>query len=500
MIQIQNQNLRKSCERLSQRTVKGSLWVFLLRIVQELFSLVRTVILARILSPQDFGLLGIALLIMAILETFSQTGFKDALIQKKENINTHLNAVWTVLIIRGFILFTIIYLIAPFASVLFNAPEAKLIIRFIGFTVLFQSFTNIGVIYFQKELEFNKEFMYQFVGTLADFIVAVSVVLILRNVWALVLGLLAGSAVRCFLSYLIHPYRPRLSYNLGKTRELFKFGKWIFSSSILIFLVTQGDDIFVGKFLGVIMLGFYQMAYKISNIPATEITHMISQVTFPAYSKLQDEMPKLREAYLKVLQITAFLSFPISGLIFVLAPDFTRIFLGEKWMPMVPAMKALVLWGLIRSIGGTTGPIFQAIGRPEKITKYLLVQLVMLIILIYPTTMYWGIFGTSFAVLFSSIGANALAFYAAIKITNCGIYNFLRFISFPLISTLLAIVPIFILKVFWVTPNISLTIFILSILSYGLVYFGVMYIFDKFSTYKILYLVKDIFLDVRIIK
>jgi len=309
-------NLITPGETLSQKVVKGGFWVFFLRIVNRGFSLIRLIILARILSPSDFGLMGIALLTMSTLETFSQTGFQQALIQKKEDIESYLNSAWTVLIFRGLILFVILYLIAPYAALFFNVPEARPIIRVIGFSILFQAFTNIGVIYFKKELEFRKQFIYQFTGTLADFIVAVSAVLILKNVWALVLGLLAGNIVRCFVSYLIHPYRPHLSKDLVKAKELFGFGKWIMGSSILIFLVTQGDDIFVGKLLGTTALGFYQLAYRISNMPATEITHVISQVTFPAYSKLQDNIPKLREAYIKVLQVTTFLSFPIAGLIF----------------------------------------------------------------------------------------------------------------------------------------------------------------------------------------
>ena len=483
---------------LSQRVVRGGVWVFALRIVQRLFNLTRLIILTRILAPHDFGLLGIALLTMATLETFSQTGFQAALIQKKEEIKSYLDSAWTVLILRGFILFAILYLIAPYASIFFKAPQASPIIQVIGFSLLLGAFTNIGVIYFQKELEFNKQFIYQLSGTLADFVVAVSVALILRSVWALVFGLLAAAIVRLIVSYFIHPYRPHLSLDLGRAKELFGFGKWILGSSILIFLLTQGDDIFVGKLLGVTLLGFYQMAYRISNMPATEITHVISQVTFPAYSKLQNNIPQLREAYLKVLQVTAFLSFPVAGLIFVLAPDFTRIFLGEKWMPMVPAMMALVFWGLIRSIGATTGPIIYAAGRPKILTKYQLFQLITLIILIYPLTVHWGILGTSLAVLFASMGANALAFYTAIKITRCGICNFIRTITFPLTSSLVAIVSIFLLKkIYWVTPNVSLIPFVLSLISYGLVYFGVTYLFDRFSTYKIQHLVKEVFLTSR---
>jgi len=168
-------------EPLSHRVVKGGFWVFALRITKQLFYLIRLIILARILAPHDFGLLGIAMLTMMTLETFSQTGFQAALIQKKENIDAYLNSAWTVGIIRGFILFIILYFIAPYVSIFFKTPQAELIIRVIGLSILIQAFTNIGVIYFQKELEFNKQFVYQLTGTLADFVVAVSAAFLLRS-------------------------------------------------------------------------------------------------------------------------------------------------------------------------------------------------------------------------------------------------------------------------------------------------------------------------------
>ncbi len=482
---------------ISRSTVRGGFWMFALRVFQQLFGLTRLIILARILAPDDFGLMGIALLTMATLDTFSQTGFQAALIQKKKNIESYLDSAWTVMMLRGFVLFVILYIIAPYAALFFNTLEAKPIIQVIGVAVLLQAFTNIGVIYFQKELEFNKQFVYQLSGTLADFIVAVSAALILKNVWALVFGLLAGNAVRFIVSYLIHPYRPRFSFDLQKVKELFGFGKWALGSSIIMFLIIQGDDGFIGKFLGVTMLGFYQMAYKISNMPATEITHVISQVTFPAYSKIQDDIPKLKEAYLKVLRVTAFLSFPVAGLIFVLAPDFTRVFLGEKWMPMVPAMQVLVFWGLIRSIGATIGPVIYATGRPKTLTKYQFFQLITLVVLIYPFTKYWGILGTSLAVLIASMEGNVPAFHKVIRITNCGTSNFLSAISIPLIGSLLAIVSVLILKMYWIMPNTLLLHLVLFAIFYGLVYLGVIWLFDRFSAYKIQHLVKEVFLSSR---
>ena len=480
-------NLNDPGENLSQRAVRGGFWVFSLRIVQQLFGLARLLIIARILSPHDFGLMGIALLTMATLETFSQTGFQAALIQKKEDIRSYLDAAWTVLILRGFILFAILYLIAPYAATFFEAPEAKPIIQVIGISVLLQAFTNIGVIHFQKELEFNKEFIYQFAGTLADFIVAVSAVLILGNVWALVFGLLAGNAARCFVSYLIHPYRPHLSSDIGKAKELFGFGKWIFGSSILVFLITQGDDIFVGKLLGVTALGFYQLAYRISNMPATEITHVISQVTFPAYSKLQDDLPKLREAYLKVLQFTAFLSFPIAGLIFVLAPDFTRIFLGEKWMPMVPAMQVLVFAGLVRSIAATSGAIFYGVGKVQLDTRLQIIRFFVLAVLIYPFTIAWGILGTSIVVFLSIFISNIGFVLMAIKITKCNIKSFLKALVSPLIGGIIIVLSILGVKTIMST---GLWQFVAFVFVGALAYFSAIYLLDKLFDFKMHELIK----------
>jgi len=289
--------------------------------------------------------------------------------------------------------------------------------------------------------------------------------------------LLAGNIARLVASYLIHPCRPHLSWDLGKAKELFSYGKWILGSSILVFLITQGDDILVGKLFGVAALGFYRMAYRISNLPATEITHVISQVTFPAYSKLQDDIHKLREAYLKVLQFTAFLSFPIAGLIFVLAPDFTRIFLGEKWMPMIPAMQALALAGLVRSIAATTGPIFQAVGKPEIITKWQPVRLFVLLVLIYPFTIQWGILGTSLAVFLSNLVSSIGFSVKVVRITKCEVGDFLKRIVLPLINILIVILFIVVLK------NSINTVRTLEFLLFAgvsiLIYLGITYISDR---------------------
>lgn len=424
-------------QSLSQRVVQAGFWAFALRIVDRLFSLARTIVLARVLSPDDFGLFGIALLALSALETFTQTGFQAALIQRKEDVRPYLDTAWTVQAIRGVALAIILFGIAPYVAIFFGEPNAAQLLRVLGLSMVFQGLTNIGVVFFQKELEFHKQFMYMFSGTLADFGVAIPAALILHNAWALIFGLLAGNLVRMIASYFVHPYRPRFRLERAKTRELYTFGKWILGSSILVFFLNQGDDILVGKLLGATMLGFYQMAYRISNMPATEITHVISQVTFPAYSKLQDNIPKLREAYLKTLQLTALLSFPIAGLIFILAPDFTKIFLGEQWMPMVPAMQVLALWGLSRSIAATTGSLFNGIGNPRINTWLQLAKLILIAIFIYPLTMLWDITGTALAVAAAALFIDPICVYLVAKILHCKVWDTVKTILLPAISTVI---------------------------------------------------------------
>jgi len=484
------EEFKESMTSLSQRVARSGYWLFNLRILDQIFNFIRTIILARLLIPADFGVFGIAILAMSILETFSTTGFDSALIQKKEKIEDYLDIAWTLSIIRGLTLSIIIYLIAPFTGIFFNNTSAVPIIKVIGLSVLLSGISNIGIIYFQKELEFKKQVIYLLSGTIVELTVAVILAFLLQSVWALVFGLLAGSFVRLLVSYIVHPYRPSLKFDFEKAKELFGFGKWVWGASALVFLLTHGDDILVGKILGVAALGFYQMAYRITNMPATEISNIISQVSFPAYSKLQDNLSKLREAYIKVLHLTILVSFPLAGGIFILSPEFTKIFLGEKWMPMVPAMQVLALYGLLRALGGTTGAVFLGIGKPEISTKIKLGQLILLAVIIYPLTVKFGILGTSIAVTVYALVFNIFAVYKVLNIVKSGYKEVVKTAAFTILSTLIMIFTILCVKVY-LLHNFTLLPFFISVIAGVITYTLVTFLFDRFLKYDSIKLIKE---------
>jgi O-antigen/teichoic acid export membrane protein len=425
---------RREDESLGQRAVVSGAWVFAFKAVQRLLGLIRTVILARLLAPEDFGLMGIAVLAINTLETFSKTGFEQALIQKKEDIRSYLDPAWTVQVIRSLILFCLLFAGAPLVALFFKNQQATYIIRMLAFIELFTGLKNIGIVYFQKELRFDKRFILESFGLAANITVSIVLAFVLRNVWALVYGSLAGAFVTCIVSYAIHRYRPRFRFNREKMSELFGFGKWLFGSSILVFLVTQGDSAFVGRLLGITALGFYQMAYHLSNMTATEVSHVVLQVMFPVYSKMQQDIERLGKAYLEVLQLVAFISAPIAVMIFMLAKDFTAIFLGEKWLPMVPAMKILAFAGFFRSIAATAGGVFFAVKKPRIETGWEAVRLLVLVVMIYPASKMLGITGTSVAVCVS-IGVLLIGFlYHIEKTISLNIFMLARTLFYPVFS------------------------------------------------------------------
>jgi lipopolysaccharide exporter len=474
----------KPGESLSSRVVVGGFWVLVLRVFSQVLSLGRIVVLARLLSPNDFGLMGITMLVMAVLDTFSQTGFQIALIQKKERIEEYLDTAWTTMALRGFLLYGLLFVAAPFAATFYEAPEAGPIIQVAGLMMIINALASIRVVYFKKELEFQKQFMYMLSGTFVDLVVSVTLALIFRDIWALVYGLLAGGIARLVVSYIIAPYFPKLRIDVPKLRELYSYGRWIFGSSIFIFLLTQGDDALLGKVLGLTALGFYQMAHRISNLPATEISHVISSITLPAYSKLQDNKDGLREAYLRVLKLTALLSIPAAGGIFILAPELTRILLGERWLPMVSAMQVLVIGGATRSIGATMGPVFQAVGKPQILTKFLFVQTVLVAILIYPLTVRLDIMGTALSLMIPGLIVNSIFATHIVRITGCGWNRFFQAVGYPLLGTLAMVFVIFVLKTF-ALPSVGLPGFILLIVLGVLVYLSVAYIMERFFDYRL---------------
>ncbi|MWG33201.1 lipopolysaccharide biosynthesis protein [Halomarina oriensis] len=371
---------------LTERTVKGGMWVAALNVSDRMLQLVLMIILANLLGAAELGLFGIALVVMSGVKRFSQLGLNQSLIyDREENVDHMLNTAWLLDIARtSFIALTLVVIAHPFAGLLVSgdaatAGRAAVLIQVIGLGQLFVGLANPGIVYFQKDLQFHKQFFYSMSGSVVQFGVAIGYAyLVSETAMALVLAFVASDFVRMLASYLLHDYRPSVSFDVPSARSMISYGKWLTANSILYFLYSEGDDLLVSGFLGPLALGYYQLAYRFSNAPATEVTHVISGVAFPAYSKVQDNTKALREGFHRTLQMTTFLSFPLAMGIFAITPAFVDAFLAPEYEAMVLTMQILAIFGLTRSAVATFGPVFKATGRPDLIAKFSTVRVLLL--------------------------------------------------------------------------------------------------------------------------
>ena len=282
-------------------------------------------------------------------------------------------------------------------------------------------------------------------ATLVDLAVAISLAFILRNVWALVMGSIVFGIVKCLGSYRLHSYRPKLHWNWPVTKSLLNFGKHIFWINIMVFVITSGDDALVGKLLGLSMLGFYTMAFNIASIPMSSLSGVLSQVLFPAYAKIQSEPKRIDEAFQRTFEIVMIVLLPLTSMMIVLASNFTTVFLGERWLPIIPALQVLLFFGMFRSVSSLFYPLHLAVNRPDIQAKIKSLDLVTFLIFAYPLTIKWGIVGTSYAmaiVYFINMIMNIASTFYLIPLSwkKLGVsLLFPFFVSFTVIATFILI-------------------------------------------------------------
>ncbi len=424
-------------QRLSQRIAFAGAWMLVSRLADRGLGIVRIIVLARLLSPEAFGLVSIGLIVIDLLNTFTNFGFYEALVQRKGEIRDYLDTVWTMSVIRGLVLGGILFGIAPLVASYFNSPGAESLIKAMAAVLVIQGFFNSGLTYFRKEMAIQKQFIWSMSSTLTDLVVSVTAAYYLRNAWALVMGSVASYIVLVVVSFIMHPYRPKLRFEIQQAKEMLNFGGWALLFTAANYIFGNIDTIFVGRLLGVVAMGLITMAHRISSMMGVEIWILNSAVIFPSYSKLQDNQGSLRLAFLTSIEAIAFLTFPIAAGLYVLAPDFATVLLGQQWLEAVPPMQILGIAGAIFSIITTSGSLFYAINKPR--TRFLIIMFanIITISLLYPLCREYGLFGAALAVLAGNVSGLLLQTWALARIMKSGIKDLLRPLVFPLIVSVI---------------------------------------------------------------
>lgn len=386
---------------LGSRTLRGSIIQFSSRFLFRGLKFIRTIVVAKLLFPDDVGLFAVATLCLGFVDTFIQPGFQSALVQRSEITREHLNGVWTLNVIRGVVLGGLFFLSAPFIAEFFDEPKLVAVIKVLSLIKVLDGFSNIGTVLFQRDMEFGKKLFYELSYNLAEIITVCVAVFFIPNVWALVAGALAYYVAVLTLSYVFHSYRPWFTTDFTAVGELFQFGKWLWLGSILTFFVSSGDYFFVGKFIGTEILGYYQLAFSLALLPAYEIARSLSGVFFPLFSRLKDSRNRLIDAFVRISRIMLLIILPLSVGLYVLKDPVVRLLYGERWLPMLPIMGPLILYGVVKTVEYLLTPILMGAGYSKITTLTTAVQGAGMLATIFPLMHLYGVQGVTYSLLFS---------------------------------------------------------------------------------------------------
>lgn len=381
----------------------GISWVGILRVTTRALSLGRISILARIFTPSEFGLYGVASLALSLIEIIVETGINVFLIQEKNSIKNYINTAWIVSILRGFFISLVIILFSPFVAQFFNAPESLYLLFFISIIPFVRGFINPAIVLYQKELKFKNEFYFRFSIFLVESISVIFIVITTRSISGIVIGSIVGAIFEVILSFIVIKTRPIFKFESKYFREILYRGKWVTMAGVFNYLFHNIDDIFVGKILGKTSLGLYQMAYKISIFPITEISDVVSKVTFPVYVKIAQDRERLRTAFLKSLGLVS-VSSALFGIVLIgFTEKVVLLFLGEKWLEVIPFLKILTLFGIVRGISGSTSALFLAVKKQKYVSVVTFISFLALVIMVVPFIKWGGLVGASISVFIASI-------------------------------------------------------------------------------------------------
>lgn len=383
------------------RAFRGVSWMALLRISTRGITFLRLAILARILTPAQFGVFGIASLTLSLLEVITETGINVFLIQKKDEFGKYISSAWTVSIIRGCLISIIILFTAPLIVRFFNSPESYSVVLLISVVPFIRGFINPSIINIQKEIQFQKEFYLRTVLFSVDACIVIAAAFITRSAESFAYGLIFSAIIEVILSFVFFRPWPSLSFELEKIKHIINRGWYVTLTGIFSYFSDNGDNLAVGKIMGTPSLGLYQVAYRISTLTISEITEVVNKVTFPVYSKFADDKKRLLSAFVKVSGLSSLVAVVVGILIFIFSKQIVLIVAGENWLSITPVVQVLAIYGIIRTIFGNFSSLFLSMERQDYVAKMTFVRVVALLIVVVPLIRTYGLMGAAYAMMVS---------------------------------------------------------------------------------------------------
>ena len=393
--------------KLKHKIFGGVVWNSIGLVINNGLDIIVKLILARLLLPKDFGIIGFAVIFMGMIKVFSDMGMSSALIQRKDEDLKPIDydtAFWAGIAWGIFLAAVLTFAVAPIATSFFNEPLLSSIIPVLSISFILKPLTMVHIVNITREMDFKKIVLPQNISRITAAVIAVIMALTGFGVWSLVFQRVLTNFFLVFIYTFISPWRPRMRYSYVSLKKIFSFGVYTTGTQIFNYLTHNIDYLLIGKMLGAQPLGVYTLAYNLTYVVRGQIMDVINKVFFPVYSKIQDDLITIKRYYFKVIKYNCIITYPIMMGLILLAKPFVLIGLGEKWIDAVVPIQLMAGAGMVHLLTISNTTLLRGIGRPRlemimSIIKTLFVTVPFIIL----GVIYYGINGAAAGLLAAKI-------------------------------------------------------------------------------------------------
>lgn len=436
-----------SQDSLKQKTIKGVTWTSIDLIVNMGFNFVIGVILARLLSPSDYGLIAMIVVFNSIGYAFLDCGFGSALVRKLDLTNDDTSTAFYFNLGAGIIIYGILWVVGPWVARFYSTPILSPLLRGEAITLVLSSGYVIQNTLLKRGLQFKKLAFVNIISNVLAGVIGIVAAYHGWGVWALVVMHIAGGVLRLMMLWVVSNWRPRGRWSRNSFRYLWGFGSKLLVSGLLDTLYVNIYPIIIGKFFSASDLGQYSRAKQYANLPSQSLTKVLQQVSYPVLSQIQSDNSRLSDLYRRMLRASAFIVFPIMIGMSVLAKPLVICLVTVKWLQCVPYLQIICFASMWYPIHAINLNLLQVKGRSDLFLRLEIIKKVLITIVVFCSVPF-GIIGICIGSVCTSIICLAINTYYTGKLINVGFFRQMRDLS----PTILLSLSMGVLVFFAVTP------------------------------------------------
>ena len=451
-----------SQESLKNKTVKGVVWSSVERFSVQGVQFLVMLVIARLLDPSDFGLVGMLAIFLAVAQSLIDSGFSQALIRKQDRTEVDNSTVFYFNIVVSAVLYLILYAIAPWVSDFYDEPQLCSLMRVLCLIVIINSFAVVQRAIYTASINFKTQAKASFIAALASGLVGVWMAYNGYGVWTLVWQQILNAGINTLLLWIYSNWYPRWAYSWKSFRELFAFGSKLLASGLLDTLYTNIYLLVIGKIFNAASLGFYTQADRFTKLPSSNITGILQRVTYPVLCSIQDDDERLREDYRKLLRLSAFIIFPMMCLLAGVAYPLVELLIGEKWRfaaTLIIPLSFTMMWWPIHAINLN---LLQVKGRSDLFLRLEIIKKIIgvtVLVLSIP----FGLLFMCYAGIATSIISLVINTYYTGKLIQVGFLMQMKDLSGSLIVSMAIFVVAYFLS--FVSDNIIIQLLLALLIS-----------------------------------